>query len=55
MALADALERVALDWERFRAAAASDAAAALERHAPHRYRHNIAEVIAGTAGKRHRG
>lgn len=49
-ALADALERVAVDWERFRAAAADDAADALERHAPLRYRHSIAEVIAGTPG-----
>ncbi len=53
-ALADALERVAVDWEHFRAAAVADADAALERHAPHRYRHSIAEVIAGTAGARRR-
>ena len=51
-ALADALERVAVDWEHFRVAAVDDAAAALERHAPHRYRRSIAEVIAGTAGAR---
>jgi len=53
-ALADALERVAVDWERFRTAAAADADAALERHAPHRYRRSIAGVIAGTAGARRR-
>ncbi|MET1155919.1 glycosyltransferase [Arthrobacter sp.] len=53
-ALADALERVAVDWERYRAAAADDADAALERHAPHRYRRSIAEVVTATAGTRRR-
>ncbi|GAA3693063.1 glycosyltransferase family 4 protein [Arthrobacter ginkgonis] len=48
-AVADALERVARDWDTFRAAAALDAAAAVERHAPATYRRGIAGFITAAA------
>ncbi|MCG2620538.1 glycosyltransferase [Arthrobacter sp. I2-34] len=50
--MADALERIVTDWDRYRAAAALDAAAAVERHAPRRYRHSIAAAVAEAAGPR---
>lgn len=50
--LADALGRVAAEWDAFRAAAALDAVAAAERHSPERYKQHIAEVIRGAVARR---
>lgn len=45
--LADALALVATDWNTFRAAATNDCVVATGRHAPERYRQQIADVIRG--------
>jgi GT2 family glycosyltransferase/glycosyltransferase involved in cell wall biosynthesis len=42
---ADAVERVVADWPTFRAAAVRDARAARTRHAPSRYRQDLAELL----------
>lgn len=42
---ADAIEKIAADWEALRDAAAEDAAQARRRHAPARYRHHLAQLL----------
>jgi glycosyltransferase involved in cell wall biosynthesis len=44
---ADAVERIVGDWPRYRQAALGDAAEARRRHAPGRYRQQLAELVAG--------
>jgi GT2 family glycosyltransferase/glycosyltransferase involved in cell wall biosynthesis len=42
---ADAVEKIAADWQALREAASGDAAQARRRHAPARYRHQLAQLL----------
>ena len=53
--LADALARIAADWEAFRTAAAADAAVAGERHAPEQRDHRGTDHCAGPRRTRRQG